>query len=474
MKEWIEEEMGALDLGDERLNRRARHLLGRLWENPQASPKGAMGTHAEMRAAYRFFENPRCQEEAILKPHRQATLERVKKQELVLVIQDTTELDYSRQKKMEGSGPLSVEARQGFFMHSQWVVSGQRLPLGMWQTQIYARHPKVGVSKDRKQKPIEEKESYRWLEGYRQACALAQEAPQTRVVSVSDREGDIYEVFTEGQERRRQGLAAADFVIRCKENRVLSAEPGTLQKHLLPAVEHQPVIGGVWFEVRAKEQLKKKHGNRKKTFRQARRVRQIIRVGQVTLRPPWRKGRKLPPVSLWVLQATEVDPPADQDPIHWVILTSLKIGNLKEALEVLRIYMARWEIEVFHRVLKSGCRVEKLQLKAKDRIKPALALYVIVAWRILYLMKLGRQCPQLDCDWVFAEAEWKSLSCVVHGRDAPRLKPTLGQMVTMVAGFGGYKGRKGDGPPGPESIWRGLQALHYITLAWETFGPDTS
>ena len=136
--------------------------------------------------------------------------------------------------------------------------------------------------------------------------------------------------------------------------------------------------------------------------------------------------------------------------------------------------MARWEIEVFHRVLKSGCRVEKLQLKKAERLKPALALYMIVAWRILYLMKLGRQCPELPCDWGFVEAEWKSLDKVVHGRNAPETKPTLGQMVKMVASFGGYLGRKSDGPPGPESIWKGLNALHYITLAWETFGPDTS
>ena len=139
-------------------------------------------------------------------------------------------------------------------------------------------------------------------------------------------------------------------------------------------------------------------------------------------------------------------------------------------MKVLKIYLARWEIEVFHRVLKSGCRVEKLQLKAEDRIKPALALYIIVAWRILYLMKLGRQCPELPCDWVFAEAEWKSLSSVVHGRDALGLKPTLGQMVTMVASFGGYMGRKGDGPPGPESLWKGLLAP--APLLTEALGQD--
>jgi len=177
----------------------------------------------------------------------------------------------------------------------------------------------------------------------------------------------------------------------------------------------------------------------------------------------------LPPVTIWAVSAKEINPPAGEDPIDWLILTSIPVSNFAEAKEILGIYMARWEIEVFHRVLKTGCTIEGLQLKDAERIKPALALYMIVAWRVLYLTKLGRACPELPCDVVFEEAEWKSLVVISSGRKALEKKPSLGELILLIAKQGGYIGRKSDGPPGPQVMWIGLVCLKNFATAWKAF-----
>jgi hypothetical protein len=475
----IADELAGIDLGDQRRNRRICDILGRLMESPSVSLTAAMHGWAEMMAAYRLIHHPQCTAPAILGAHQQAVLARVREQARVLLIQDTTELDYTTKTRQQGRGPLSTEDRQGYFLHTQWAVSDQRLPLGAWDCQSYARPPKVGVAGARKAKPIEEKESFRWLEGYRHACKLATQAPQTQIISCSDREGDIYEVYAEWQQRRQQGLPAAQWLIRCNQNRALLATDDPIKAlgpaaKLVEEVLANPVVGGIFFEVPTKKQFKLIKGSNHRIVRQARRVRQEIRYRRIRLRPPYRPGHKLPGVDIWVVMATELDPPPGQDPIDWVILTSLPVAGLQDAIQVLQLYLVRWEIEVFHRVLKSGCKVEQLQFKTSERIHPLLALYVIVAWRILYLVKLGRECPDLPCDVVFAQEEWQSICRIHRGPADTGAKPSLREMIDLIAYYGGYTGRRSDAPPGPEVMWRGLQCLRCFALAWRSFGHDTS
>ncbi len=482
MNESIANELDSIDLGDARLNRRAGQVLARLMECPLASPTAAMHGWAEMVGAYRLLDHPECTPEAILQAHRQPVLERVRTQSRVLLIQDTTELDYSSKTKQTGRGPLGEADRQGYFLHTQWAVSEHRLPLGSWNWQIHARDPEVGTASERKRRPIEEKESYRWLKGYRHACELVEQAPGVEVISCADREGDIYEVFVEWQRRVQEGLPAAEWLIRCSQNRaILEGDDEIVARSalgeaasLIEEVRQTPAVGGVWFEIRSKEQFRKLKGNRRRSVREGRRVRQEIRVRRVSLRPPGRAGHKLPAVSIWVVMATEVDPPPGQDPIHWTLLTSKPVEDLEQALEAIQWYRARWEIEVFHRMLKSGCKVEELQFKKDTRIQAVIALYAIVAWRILYLTKLGRECPDLPCDVVFAEEEWKSICLIRRGPEGLLKKPSLQEMILLVASFGGYIGRRSDGPPGPEAMWRGMQCLRCFALAWQTFGQNTS
>lgn len=474
---WIQEELATANLGDKRLDKRYGRILERLFDSPQSSMSGAMKGWAEVAAASRFFDNAKVTVEAVLKPHQDAALARVQRQERVLVIQDTTEADYTSKTKLEGKGPLNSERRQGFYVHTQWLVGDQRLPLGAWSTDIYAREGLQEITSNHKQREFEDKESHRWFEGYEKACELAAMAPGVQVISVSDREGDVYEVFVERARRVQAGEPAAHWVIRCcQKHRALLGEEGQkAHPKLAEEVQKSRVLGTIDFEISAKMQVKRVKGKNVSAPRQARHVTQEIRVGKLELRPPWRKEKQLPVVTIWAVSAKEINPPAGQDPIDWLILTSIPVNNFAEAKEILEIYLSRWEVEVFHKVLKTGCTIEDLQLKEAERIKPALALYMIVAWRVLYLMKLGRDCPRLPCDAVFEEAEWKSIVVISSGRKALEKKPCLGELIILIAKQGGYLGRKGDGPPGPKVMWLGLMCLQNFALAWKAFGEtDTS
>ncbi len=173
-------------------------------------------------------------------------------------------------------------------------------------------------------------------------------------------------------------------------------------------------------------------------------------------------------MTVTALLADEEQPPTGTEPVRWLLLTSLDINSPERAIEVLNYYLCRWEIELFFRVFKGGCQVEALQLESLERLEPALALYLIIAWRVLYLMRLGRQCPDMPCDAVFDEAEWRAVYLVTQQRQPPTQPPPLAEMVAMVASLGGHLGRKGDGPPGAKTIWIGLQRAQDFALALQT------
>lgn len=473
MNEWIAEEFSGCELGDRRLVTRLKTLVWRMWQSPLASITAACRGFAEVMAASRFFRNEQVSQELLLAPHRQATLLRMCPHRQVLYIQDTTELDFTAKKMLQGTGPLSSVERRGFFAHNELIVSPERLPLGLWHTYIEAREDQEqGKSQDRKQKPIEEKESYRWLQGYRRACELAASTPENQVVFCADREADIYEIFAEYQTRAAGGQTAAHWLIRSKTDRCLELpenEEQTQQpsRKIHHQLEENPVLGTIGFEVPHRQQAKKvKGGSKRKVTRSKRVVTQQIRTAQVTLKAPYRNGNKLPPVQMWVVEAQEVDAPADEEPIKWILLTDLDCSDFEKAREILELYLCRWEIEVFHRVLKTGCRIEELQLRTSEPIRLAILLYMIVAWRVLYVMHLGRACPDLPCSVVFEEAEWHSSWVILKGGSPPQSPPSLNEMVRMVASFGGFLGRKRDGHPGPQTLWSGLSRVQDFAFCW--------
>ena len=214
------------------------------------------------------------------------------------------------------------------------------------------------------------------------------------------------------------------------------------------------------------EYVKDKDGNRRKTIRSQRVATLDVRGCSVTLRPPERPDRKLETVRVQVIMVRETDPPQGEDPIRWILVTTESTQTWEEVEKLIALYAMRWSIEVFHRVLKTGCRVEELQLKEAQRIKVAVTMYMLVAWRVLYVMTLGRRCPDLPCEVVFEEDEWRALYGIVRPRQKVKEMPRLNEVVGIVAGLGGYLGRKGDGPPGAQALWVGMGRLRDFTLAY--------
>lgn len=471
----LSRELADAALGDPRRSRRLVKVAGRMAGAPERSLSGACGGWNESVAAYRLLAAPQVTPEKILAPHRQALLGRAAAQSTIAVIQDTTELDFTAMKHMEGTGSLNDDARRGLFLHSLYAVSENGLPLGVWDLHFHQRAPKTvrAAAGSRKERPLEERESYRWLEGYRQTQALAAALPGCEVFSLADREGDLYDVFAAWAEHAQaSGGPVAQWLIRGQQDRALGGMAEGAPDKLFAALAAGPKLGEIQFAMPAAVQHRKaKNGRRVQTERSARTVVQEVRAMPVTPRPPFRRGGRLPAVRVWALWACEINPPEGEAPVCWLLLTSVPVTTLSIAQRLIALYLRRWDIEVYHRTLKTGCRVEHLQLKGAGAVRNALTIYAVTAWRLLYLTHLGRVCPQQPCSLVFTEGEWKAAGAVARRqRHEPPLRdppePALGEMILTVARFGGYLGRKSDGPPGAQVLWQGLTRLRDFALAW--------
>jgi hypothetical protein len=467
MQPWIETETKGANFGDRRLNRRYELLLDRLSDKPTLSIPAACRGLAETTAAYRFFDNDKTDAAKVLQPHHDATVERIRTHELVIVAQDTTEIELVRKQERVG-GPLNDESRYGLYVHPLLAMTPQRVPLGVVTAKIWSRDPaEFAKSQEekrraRKAKPIEEKESGRWLEGYQSACALAAETPDTTIVAVSDSEGDIYECLQAGV------AGEAEYIVRgCQDRALLDAE----HPLLLQTLACKAALGKMRIRVSKRQASTGDETKKRKQPRDGRIARVTIRSAKVLLRGPARPGMKLPDIYVNAILVKEENPPAGEEPIEWLLLTSLPIETFAEVTKVLDYYCCRWEIEIYFRTLKSGCKIEELQFERQDRFEVCLAMYMIVAWRVLHVLMLGRECPTMRCDAVLAEAEWKSVYVIVTNEDAPGKPPLLSAMVKMIAEMGGYLNRKHDGPPGPQTMWIGLQRMRDFAIAWSAFGP---
>jgi hypothetical protein len=478
---WVTAEMHNVELGDKRLNRRLERLLAALAERPTASIPAACGGWAETLAAYRFFDNDQITADKILEPHYARTRERMAEQPAVLLVQDTTEIDLTRpEQQVAGAGPMDAESRWGAFLHPLEAFTPDGLPLGaVWMT-IWAREPEPanrGESLAHKRErlralPIEAKESMRWLDGLRQAREVAQQLPNTQCVMIADSEADIFELFAEPC-----GQRDVQWLIRACHDRRLQADESageTAAKSLWEAVRLRKVLFTKQLPVRGRRAKIKCSSGARRQPRQDRTAEVEVRAARVTLRPPKHRGtdRPLSEVAVNVVWVYEPNPPAGDVPVEWLLVTSLPIETIEQVQAVLQYYTVRFLIEVQFRVLKSGCRVEQRLFEHLDRFLPCLAVYWIVAWRTLMLCRLGRSQPDLDCEAVFDAAEWKSVWMAVHRRPPPTKPPRLLELLKLVAQLGGYLNHPGrKDPPGPQTIWLGLQRTHDLAWAWNTFGP---
>jgi len=452
MESWVESELQYANLGDKRRNERLKQLVADLSSQPGASVPEACEEWAATKAAYRFWANAAVEADEILDSHRQMTLARCVGEGVVLAVQDTSELDYAQHSKMRGMGPLNNEHQQGMKFHTTLAVSVEGVPLGVLHQERWVRAwSEVGSRGQRRQRTTAEKESQRWLNALAasEGCVPAHVA----VVTIADSEADIYDLFAQP---RRPG---SQLLIRAAHNRNVN-EAG----HLWETVGNSPVQGEYSFDLQ------------RKADRPARPATVAVRFTPLWIQPPQhrRQDATLTPVPLTALLVEEPAPPPGEPAVTWLLLTTLPVASLDDALRMVRWYTYRWLIERFHFVLKSGCRLEELQLETADRIERAFATYCIVAWRLLWLTYQARRHPDLPADLVLQTHEWQALYCTIHQHNLPPpAPPSLAQAIRWIAQLGGFLARKSDGDPGVKTLWRGLRRLHDIAHAWLLFHPSS-
>ena len=440
---WAYAELFTSDLGDSRRDARLVSMVEAFSEHPEASCTEALGP-AGVKAAYRFWDNPQIEPEQILASHAERTARRSAEHPVVLVAQDTTEINLTAHPATQGMGYLGSPQCRGLLLHTLLAISPTGIPLGVLRQFTWTRPlEQLGKRHQRRQKLLEEKESQRWLDGLEAAAKGLAEHP--RVVLMGDRESDIFDLFASVRP------ANVDLLVRvCREKRCVE-HPA---RYLDAALQTEPVRGHVQIEISPRAQ------------RQARTAKMAVRWRSLDVRGP-RHGPKRPSVQIHFILIEELDPPKDEKPVRWLLATTLKVETLEDALRCVQWYAYRWTIERFHFVLKSGCRIEQRQLETVQRVERGIPVFSIVAWRLLWLTLQARKTPDVPCTAILEEFEWKPLCAAVHRhRPLPTQPPSLRDAVRMIAQLGGFLGRKGDGEPGPQTLWRGLRRLHDLAQGW--------
>lgn len=447
---WVREELGAVAFGDRRLTERLVQTAECLAAQPNASIPQACGTWAATKGAYRLFDNKKTTPEAVLASHRAATLKRMAAHKTVLAVQDTTILDFTHRMGLTGTGPVGNFPGKGLLLHSTLAVSTAGVPLGLLTQHVWARKlSEYGKRHRRAQRPTKEKESQRWITALqRSRSGVPQEI---RLVMVGDREADIYDLF-------HAAYGQTDLLIRATQNRILRNP----EKRLRARLQAAPIAGYYTITVpRADDKP-----SRSATLE--------VRYTDVLIRPPkCRKGRKhWPNLPLYAVWAVERKPPVGVEPIEWRLLTTVPVHSFAEAMERIVWYTRRWTIERYHFTIKSGCRIEDRQFDTAYRLKRCLAIYMVIAWRLLWLTYQARHTPEVPCTVALTTPEWQALACVMAGTDKPpKRPPSLKEAVRALARLGGFLGRRRDGEPGVRVLWRGWQRLQDLAQLWQLLRP---
>lgn len=443
--------------GDQRLDARWEQLMEALNDTPQGTLPPTLKRWAQLKAGYRFLNNPKVRHAIMIDKEREATYQRLHSQdeEWVLAVQDTTDFNFGRHKHTQGLGVLEDNHTLGFFAHTSLAVSTKGVPLGLLDQQVWSRpynpHSRRKENGHRAL-PITEKESMKWLKGLRNSL---QSQPSWRTVTICDREADIYELFQEADN------LGADFIVRATRDRRLENELG------LKAILLQ-LPCALQFSL----ELQRHDG-------QAARQAQVeLRYTTLTLKPPQNRNATntafpLAPLTLQVIEVLETTSPAGIAALHWVLLTNLPITSVEDAQQSVRFYSYRWLVERFHFVLKTGgCHFEDSQLRTFEALTRFLALCSTVAWRILWMTYQARQTPDAPCTPVLTDPEWQALSAYMTHSPSPLPEPpTLRQAIRWIAQLGGFIARKHDGEPGVKVLWRGWLTFQAIFSASLIFHP---
>ena len=452
--DWVRNEFAGIELGDKRLDRRLIKTVELLAKSPLSPINEACGSWADTQAAYRLFDNVKADPAEILEPHITATRKRVAEVTgPVLVIQDTVFFDYTKHMKTRGLGLIGERGERGLVTHSAVAFTISGLPLGLLSQNTWAR-PEPDWSKREEtatrrvkrlaRTPIEEKESFKWLRAMSET--LERIGPRSKLIMVADRESDIFEVLTEAKKQRTH------FVIRARCDRKLIPEENEGYESIVETLNSVEVLGTVVVDIPSS-------GKRK-----ARTAEVAVRASQITIKPPKRRRARewalMDPVSVKVIGATELNAPMGEEALSWVLLTDLPIPDLDSAIEKINWYSKRFGIEIWHKVLKSGCRVENCLLETAERLTRYLTVFSIIGIRLMHVCHLARLQPDIPGTEVFSKEEIEALHIRVNSTLPPLHAPSLRDMVRMIGSLGGHLGRKCDGEPGVTVLWRGWMRLY--------------
>jgi transposase-like protein len=455
---WVDGELAGCSLPDDRLNKRLRKLLAQIGSAMGQSIPLVCQDWANAKAAYRFFDNDRVSEADILAGHFQATRERVVATDgQILVLHDTTEFSYQREKSeaigitksinsgRDKAGRLRSHTVCGILMHSSLAVTTEGLPLGLTAVKFWTRKKFKGTAALKKKInptriPIEEKESIRWLDNLGQSTELLG-APD-RCIHIGDRESDIYELFCMAQQR------GTHFVVRTCVDRLAGEGDHTIADEM----------GEVAVKGLHRIEVRDNNGEPDEAVLE-------IKYRRIQVQPPVGKQKRYPTLTLTVIHAEERGTPNNRKRIDWKLITDLPVLSRKDAIEKLEWYSLRWKIEVFHKVLKSGCRAEEAKLRTAQRLTNLIAVYCIVSWRVFWITMLNRSSPDAPPALALTDAEIALLDRLVKDRDQRALRRrTLSHYLIKIARLGGYLARANDPPPGTMVMWRGLSRLTDIAL----------
>ena len=448
MTTWAADELRELHLGDTRLDRRYIDIVDACAAHLDASLPTTLGSPAAYKGMQRLFAHEDVPAARLLKPHQAATRARARTAGWVLLIQDTTSYDFTRHPHMAGLGWLEHPGCRGVFVHATLAVSLEGVPLGVLALHSWVRtaapHAHGTSGRARGTTPTAAKESPRWLDALATSQRLI--APRVTTVTLADREADFYDLFT--APRR----ANAHLLIRARFDRAVTGETAGAETQWA-AVRATPEAARVTLQVPRRHQGPQTRPCREATL--------VIRYTTLTVAAPAYKGGA--PLILQHLLVEEVDPPAGEEPICWRLLTTLPISSPEVALLYVEWYTSRWLIERFHYLLKSGCGVEDLQFRTRERWECALVTYSIVAWRLLQLQYDARTQPDVSCTVALTPEEWQvAQQAAAPTQPRPAQPPTMRQAVRLIARLGGFRGRKCDGEPGIKALWRGWQCLQQL------------
>lgn len=444
---WAEQEFGSVELGDVRRTRRLVAVASAMAERSSTSLPMVFEAWADQKAGYRCFSNEAIRSEAILGGHVAATVDRLAQERVVLAVQDTTTLNSSHHPGTIGLGARNTAEQRGLLMHTTLTVTPEGESLGLLAQEVWARDPAtVGKRTTRKLRVTADKESQQWLTSLDAVIRAKAQCPSTHLVSVGDREADVYDLFLV------ERPAGVDRLVRAAwDRRVAGPQP-----HRWAALADAPSVATRSVSV------PRRPGELARTATVA------LHVQTVTLQPPrHREAEHLPAVTVTAIWVIETDPPTGVAPIEWMLLTTLPATTARQATQIVDWYCRRWDIEIWHTILKRGCRVEDRQLDTRQRLHRCLVVASVVAWRILLATRLARTDPDLPASARLSTDEWQARACrSLNTPIPPSDPPPLRQAVRWIARLGGFIGRTSDGEPGPTTLWRGFLALAEITATF--------